>query len=148
MDGGIAFVSDFVVEVAKMPDTERDIHDKIERLARDSVFCLIEQAQARPGQAKTHVFFQNYGFLRGVLIALRVPFEAVSASKWQRGIGVPPIPKTKNQDAAARKRQHKNKLKQKAQELFPSTLFTLKTCDAVLIAEYARRRGKKTRLRL
>lgn len=156
LNGGIAFVSARHARVFPMPKTERDIYDLI--ASCQVHYALIEQAQARPGQSKTHIFFQNYGFIRGVLVALGIPYENVSAFAWQRGIGVPPTrratkkktsgkKKTQSkkalrqaaQAAARRKREHKNKLKQKAQGLFPALKITLATADALLIAEFARR---------
>jgi hypothetical protein len=42
--------------------------------------------------------------------------------------------------ASTRKSQHKNALKMMALGMFPETKVTLKTCDALLIGEYGRRK--------
>ena len=68
------------------------------------------------------------------LIALGIPTEKVTPQKW---IKVYQLNKKKEQS----ENKWKNVLKAKAQSLFPQLgkKVTLKTCDALLIAEYARR---------
>jgi hypothetical protein len=65
-----------------------------------------------------------------------VSFDLVAPGTWQKAFGL------------ARKKgeahgKWKARLRQKAQQLFPQLgrRVTLKTCDALLIAEYGRRRG-------
>lgn len=53
--------------------------------------AFIEEAQAMPGQSAyaTGVFFQTYGEIRGILIALDVPFTVVHPRKWKTALVVP-----------------------------------------------------------
>ena len=116
-----------------MPKTERDIADLFVRDRYVALFATIELQHAFPkqGVSSTFKFGRNYGFLRGILIALSIPFEEVSPLKWQR-------------EMACLSKGDKNITKSRAQELFPSIKITHATSDALLIAEYARRKhGQK-----
>lgn len=154
LSGGIATVDEsrLYVSVAKMADTERDIYDHLKML-RDNYFCcraVIEKVggfiQGKSGteeksknMASGHTMFtfgSNYGALRMALIALEIPFEAIAPMTWQKGLGIPSRKKTES------KTEFKNRLKAKAQELYPKVKVTLKTCDALLLAEYCRRLEK------
>ena len=75
-------------------------------------------------QAKLH---RNLGQYEGLLMGLGIPFETVSPKKWQKGL--PGLAKLKGVE---RKRALKNLAVQRYPQLKP----TLKTCDAILIAEY------------
>ena len=70
---------------------------------------------------------QGYGFLRGLITALEVKFIDPSPQRWQRDLGIP-------SSKGKTKTQHKNELKQKAQQLWPHLHITLTTCDALLLA--------------
>ena len=137
--GGIAKLDDdYAAEAWKMPDTERDVSDLIERLSElgeyHHINCLIEDVHTMPKQGivSAGTFMRNYGFLRGLLTAHRIRFDEVTPSKWQAAFGVKSI---KDEPKTA----HKNRLKGKAQQLFPQLSITLATADALLIAEYNRR---------
>jgi Holliday junction resolvasome RuvABC endonuclease subunit len=80
----------------------------------------------RQGVSSTFKFGTSYGFLRGVLVALEVPFEAVTPAKWQRSM-------------SCLTKGDKNVTKARAQELFPEVKVTHAIADALLIAEYGRR---------
>jgi hypothetical protein len=127
-----------------MPATERDLWDVIRRLnypgTNGLAFAVVEKVTGYVGGvgntgASQFKFGTNYGLCRMALIAAGIPFEEVMASVWQRAMGIPPK-KGKSQI------EHKNVLKQRAQQLFPDAQITLATADAILIAEFCRR--KKT----
>ena len=124
--GGIAVVGERPVVAWKMPATERDIAEVFEVASPD--FAMIERCSSRPGQgvSSTFKFGRNYGFLRGMLIAYRIPFEEVTPHVWQRYMG-------------CLSRGQKNITKQKAQQLFPNLKITHAVADALLIADYCRR---------
>ena len=84
---------------------------------------------AQPGSAMFN-FGEGFGFLRGVLMGLGIPLRMVRPQEWQKQLclGAPA-------DKSARKRA----LKSKAQELYPGLKPTLKTCDALLILDWANR---------
>jgi len=109
--------------------TESEIADALRIFADDyEVFAALESVHSMPkqGVASTFKFGKAYGFIRGVLIALGIPFEDVTPQKWQKELGC----LTKGD---------KNVSKAKAQQLFPGVKITNKTGDSVCIAEYAKR---------
>lgn len=77
-------------------------------------------------------FGTSYGGLRMALIAAEIPFEEKTPQTWQKTFS---LSKAKGES----KTSFKNRLKAKAQQLFPSGSITLATADAILIAEYCRR---------
>ena len=115
-------------------------------LGGESPMCYLEQVGAagggplgrRQGANSMFTFGKSYGFLRGVLVALGIPFEDVRPAKWLHAMGLKGI---KDEGQTAKKNRHK----QKAQQLFPHVKLTHATADAILLAEYARRmeRGEK-----
>jgi crossover junction endodeoxyribonuclease RuvC len=101
--------------------------------------AMIEQVGAMPGQGVTSMFAfgRSYGFLRGLLVALEIPFEEVRPQKWQKEFGLIARGEKLTQT------EKKNRNKQKAQQLWPHLKITHATADALLIAEYGRRMGQK-----
>ena len=138
LSGGIAILNQdgSVKEVVAMPDTPRDIYEFLFSYKEDSRCVLEEVGHGMPGQSSkaTATFARHNGHLEMALLALGIPTEKVTPQKW---IKVYQLKKKKEQD----KNEWKNVLKAKAQSLFPQLgkKVTLKTCDALLIAEYARR---------
>lgn len=108
--------------------TEKDVSEWLADVAGEKCYATLEQVGAMPkqGVSSTFKFGRSYGFLRGLLIAHRVPFETVTPAKWQGFLG-------------CRSKGDKNVTKAKAQELFPLNKWTHRTADAVLLAEYGRR---------
>ena len=136
--GGLAVVSAIGQDSTAMPATERDAWDWIRSsyascAAIEKVQGYIGPGTAFPGSAMFR-FGQSYGFLRGCLIAAGISFEEVTPQRWQKGLGVAPRGKQESKGA------FKNRLKAKAQQLFPNVKVTLATADALLIAEYCRRK--------
>ena len=138
LSGGIAILNQdgSVKEVVAMPDTPRDIYEFLLSYKEDSRCVLEDVGHGMPDQSSkaTATFARHNGHLEMALLALGIPTEKVTPQKW---IKVYQLKKKKEQD----KNEWKNILKAKAQSLFPQLgkKVTLKTCDALLIAEYARR---------
>lgn len=135
--GGIAKlnVNGKIMSVMKMPDTPKDIFETLEALIDDdSVVYLEDVGQGMPGQSSsaTAKFARHNGHLEMALIALRVPFVKVRPQTWERSYAL-------GKSSDYEKKTWKNRLKQRAQELFPDVKkMTLVICDALLIAEYGR----------
>lgn len=85
--------------------------------------------KAQPGSAMFK-FGRSMGEIVGLLTGLEIPFETVRPQVWQKGL--PGLAKLTGKD---RKRALHNLATQRYPELKP----TLKTCDAILIAEYGRK---------
>ena len=135
--GGIAVLSadGSVVEVAKMPTTPMDLLDFLSRYKDDS-FCILERVGGMPGNGGSAMFNfgKGYGHLQMALLALGIPTSDVTPNKWEKSFQL-------GSSGKNGKTEWKNRLKGKAQQLFPSLgrKITLATCDALLIAEYGRR---------
>ncbi len=92
--------------------------------------------EVRVNKASAHSMFSfamGYGGLRMALRGNEIPFDAVVPIKWQRAMGIAARKKGETQVS------HKNRIKARAQQLFPTIKVTLATCDALLLAEYCRR---------
>ena len=110
--------------------TERDIIETLTDLVNEygDTFAALESVHAMPkqGVSSTFKFGKAYGFIRGVLLAVGIPFEDVTPQTWQR-------------ELKCLTKGDKNVSKAKAQQLFPGVKVTNKTADSVCLAEYARR---------
>lgn len=159
--GGLAVLSNGGVESRKMPETTADVFAFLERaqiaaiMADEPIRCFMEKVsgfigEAQPGSS-SFVFGQGYGEIIGMLTAMRIPFELVTPQKWQKPLALGKVERTKSPPGATEEEQKavknlnakakgawKNKLKAKAQQLFPDQKVTLATSDCLLILEYAR----------
>src|SRR5437762_1302109 len=125
--GGFGFVPKNRTEplIWKMGATEADTFSIVEEIRSQILFACIENVHSMPGQgvASSFSFGRSVGFLRGLLIALRIPFQEVTPQRWQK-------------ELACRTGGNKNISKARAQQLFPSLKITHATADALLLAEY------------
>lgn len=128
--GGLAWHTDGGMDCCKMPVTERDVWQQLKDVTYNAaaIKAYIESVHSMPGQgvSSSFKFGRNYGFLRGCLIALEIPFEDVTPVKWQSSLG-------------CRTKGDKNVSKSRAQQLWPGIKITHAVADAMLIAEYGRR---------
>lgn len=155
VSGGLAVVSSdgTSVEVAPMPENEIDVFDWITKHVRHGrTFACIELvggfvgsynreegddgSKSNPGSSM-FVFGQSYGALRMALVAAKIPFEAVRPQAWQKELGIV-------RAGEVGTTQWKNRLKAEAKRLFPKVKVIKKISDALLIAEYARRKWSIT----
>lgn len=123
--------------VTLMPSTPKDVLNCLHGYAEaDGVkICYLEDVgHGIPGQSSsaTAKFARHNGNLEMALLALGIRTEKVTPQKWQKTYQL-------GRSGAHTKHEWKNKLKAKAQELFPGVEVTLGNADALLIAEYGRR---------
>lgn len=132
-----------------MPELDGDRITWLQDHLKDARHCIafIEQVggyiagNESPGSAMFN-FGDNAGFIRGALMMAGARIEMVSPQKWQKFFNVrKPIVVGGRQSLtparqAAIKREWKNRLKDRAQKLFPKAKVTLETADALLIYEY------------
>ncbi len=138
--GGFCLMDDDgkIIELMRTGDTEHDTADRLlvcANMARGDgheIKALVEQVGAMPGQGVTSMFTfgKGYGFLRGVLVSLRIPIHEVRPQTWQKSVGASPRKKEEPKTA------FKKRLKEKAQQFFPSHKITADTADAALIARW------------
>jgi hypothetical protein len=74
----------------------------------------------------------SWGTIKGMLFALGYRIVLVRPQKWQKALGL-------GNSRGMSKTAWKNKLKQRAEELFPGVKVTKATADALLILEAARK---------
>jgi len=146
--GLVALLPDGVVSTCT-PKTEADLwrwtcrYGLLANGETPACFAVIEQVNGyvggagNPGSAMFK-FGTSYGGLRMALVAAGIPFDQVTPGVWQKALGIPSRKRTES------KGQWKNRLKAKAQQLFPHVAVTLATADALLIAEYCRRKREGT----
>lgn len=103
----------------------------------DSVFiCTLEKVHSMPrdGVKQAFKFGENYGFVKGSLVSLGIPFQEVTPQSWKKEFSL--LKKDKSESIRTCK------------ELFPGVnLFRSDRCkkesdglaEAILIAEYGRR---------
>lgn len=128
--GGIALLVGDTAQAAKMPETEAETWELLQAYAAYlPIKAYLERVSAMPrqGVSSTFKFGQSYGMLRAFLVALGIPFETVAPGVWQRSLG-------------CLSGGNKAVTRAKAQELWPHLKATNATADALLIAEYGRRK--------
>jgi len=139
LSGGIAVIDPVsnVIEVSKTPQTIQDFIDLLGKYMNESVFCITEKVHSRPfnGAKANFTFGYINGILHTVLLISKIPHEMVSPQAWMKYYG---MKKEKNETDTS----WKNRLKGRAQQLFPKTKVTLWNADALLIAEYCKRNFK------
>jgi hypothetical protein len=157
--GGIAWWTETGVGCEPMPDTEGDILQLLRCVAVNEAEVYIEQnfGFVAGGTVPSSAMFtmgRNVGFIHGVIAALGCRVIEVRPQVWQKALGLGVSGKQKPDYSACAtvescqvekkrvqqinsgiKRDWKNKLKAKAQQLFPHLKVTLKTCDALLLLE-------------
>lgn len=83
------------IQYWQMPKLDKDIFLLIEKLNKkySIIQCTIERAQAFPGNGVVAMFNygQGFGFLIGLVTALRIPIDFVRPTIWQKNImqGIP-----------------------------------------------------------
>lgn len=117
------------VQFIRLDQTEHDIADQLYDCVFDyKCFAYIEKVHAMPkqGVSSTFKFGRSYGFLIGLLTAMRIPYDMVTPRKWQAAMG-------------CLSGGDKNITKARAQQLFPAEKIIHANADSILIAEYGRR---------
>lgn len=140
--GGIAVVLDSKILELKIYNSY-EISDLLSNI-KDTykvydLMCTLEKVHSMPrdGVKQAFKFGENYGFVKGVLMSLKIPFQEVPPQTWKKEYSL--ISKSK-QDSINR-----------CKELFPNVnLLPTERCkkesdglaEALLICEYGRRHFK------
>jgi len=160
--GALASIDGEDATAIPMPDTCSGIRDAILRLKGDGpAIVFMEKVNSQPGEgvSSAATFGVNRGRLEMAVCCLGLRLEMVTPMRWQKDLTVPtldPVGKRpekqpdetpeafkERKKAWARQRGQnrtakKNALKVIAAQRFPQLTVTLKTCDALLIADYGR----------
>ena len=142
--GGVAWTFGNDVHVKAMPETEGDLRDFLNGVTTVlmEVVVVIEDIPVyvpMPGTvpvakqvstaAKLH---DNFGFLKGFLMARGAVIHTVKPQKWQKDLGI-------GTKSGKPTKVWKNQLKNEAQKRFPGVKVTLATSDALLLLDYGTR---------
>lgn len=128
-------------EAFAVPFSEQNYLSVLRDTDPSESIVVLEKVGAMPGQGVTSMFNfgQNFGWIEGVLEALRFPYELVAPQRWKREFYL-----THDKQASVRA----------AQRLFPGvSLLVNPRCrvendgmaEALLLAEYARRKVNRDR---
>jgi hypothetical protein len=129
-----------------MPQTEGDLIAQIKLVkghsfkhgiytvpAESTIFYLEDLVRFMGKTPMSHmaVYASNWGLIKGAIMYSGSPLHIVTPKAWMKslGVGVP--------DRDRPRTEWKNKLKARAQQLYPHLEITLKTADALLLLEYA-----------
>lgn len=138
VNGGVALLraGGKVEKVGAMPGTAGDILALVREWCDSVRVCYIERVHGMPGQGggAMFTFGENYGHICMALMSCGIKVVDVTPQKWEREYQLG------SRRLVGGKAEWKRVLKSKAQQLFPRERVTLKTCDALLIAEYGRRK--------
>lgn len=142
--GGIAVrYPDGEIVVEAMPATEADAvmsiktAQKYSGIEGHSIVAYVEKVggyvkgKGAPGSSMFN-FGRGVGVIHGALIALEIPTVEVTPQAWQKALGTG--------QSKTYGKKWKDHLKGIAQRMFPALKPTLKTADALLILEHARRK--------
>lgn len=132
--GGLAALTGSHVKFKSMPDTEQGILDWLRPFSgATAVIEWISPAMFGTDKSSMSKLYGSYKALRMALIASGITIaEDARPAKWMRAVGVDP---RKRGEGRA---EWKQRLKARAEELFPSLHITLATSDALLLAYYCR----------
>lgn len=158
-NGGLAIRSDQYVEFKTMPKTEQEILGWLrchigweEYLSGWRMLECRAHVEEIPtaifgvGKSSMSKLYGSYMALRMALTSLGIPYTTVKATEWQRALGISPRRKARKSrplpigQKPETNAEWKQRLKRKAEELYPELKITLATSDALLILEYCRRR--------
>lgn len=115
------------VSSCRFDGTEHDIIERLQMFNLKNAAAVLEQVNAMPKQGVTSSFNfgSQFGFCRGVLTGLGIPFKLVRPTKWQGFL-------------SCRTKGNKNVTKAEAQRRWPQVKITHRNADSLLLAEYAR----------
>jgi len=144
-NGGIAVIDHkrYIHKLIAMPEKETDLVQEFKQLAQyQNAIAVVERVngfigKSHPG-SRMFNFGMNYGAIRILLVAYNIKFYAVSPVTWMNELELTRC------GVCSRDKGWKKHLKETAVSLFRdrlrSRVVTYSNSDALLIAEYARRK--------
>lgn len=135
--GGIVTVGKAFTAIA-MPKTDGEVlaalvagqHTDMGPVTTCYLEDLVKYAGRNMPSSSMAVYASNWGFIKGVAMSLGYKLVLVPPKKWQKALGL-------GSAAGMKRSEWKNKLKQRAEQLFPQIKVTLFTADALLMYEAA-----------
>lgn len=148
--GGLASIYGEEVVCKMMPESNFDVFYWLNGDPHRTTLAMVEwihPAIQGIGKSAMSKLYGNFTALQMALTALNIPQEVIKPVDWQRGLK---IPKRKRSETTS---QWKNRLRARAQELYPKLPLwskpktkgiQLAIADALLIATYCKRREEGT----
>lgn len=150
--GGLAIIDakGNLISVDPVPSTAKKLLDllKLLKYVVPITHCAIERIDPRPTGFKdksgrwvqsilrsTCIIYGDYLQLHMALLAIDLDPEIVGPKDWQRSFGL-------KREVGETKAKYKGRIKELAQDLFPGAHVTLKVADALMLAEYCRKRNE------
>lgn len=129
--GCISVLDDSLISCCRLDKSDRDVSEFL--AAHRQGFAYLERVHSMPGQgvSSSFKFGDNYGFLRGLLVAHGLAFDFVQPVKWQAALGC-----ARPKGCKESQTEHKNRTKNRAEQLFPEVKITHANADSLLIALY------------
>lgn len=126
-----------VHEVFNTPASRQQFIEYYGKYTKTKCFCIIEKVASMPqnGVKASHTFGVIVERTLYTLELCKIPFQEVTPQTWMKTYM---LKKDKGESTTA----WKNRLKERAQQLFPHEKITLSNADAFLIAEYCRKYHK------
>lgn len=139
VNGGVVVLKECgaVITSFKTPETRAEFIEKLTPFGQIPSFCILERVHAQPGNGGK----ANFSFGRTTertlytLEICKIPFQEITPQQWMKTYM---LKKEKSETST----QWKNRLKARAQQLFPNEKITLYLSDAFLMAEFCRRNYK------
>lgn len=105
------------------------------RISGGIMICVLEKVGAMPGQgvSSTFKFGQNYGWIKGVLDSLGIPYTEQPPGQWMKGMN---LLKIKGEE----KPQHKKRRREFIERTYPHIKVVDNTFDSLILAECARQK--------
>lgn len=136
VNGGVAVLDEtgLLVELFKTPETRKEFQEKLGAYTDLHSMCILEKVHSQPqnGGKANFTFGQTVERVFYTLELCKIPHQEVTPQTWLKTYM---LKKDKEESSTA----WKNRLKNRAQQLFPNAKVTLWNADALLIAEFARR---------
>ncbi len=136
VSGGVVVLSadGSVIEFFKTPETRKEFRERLSLYKDRHSFCILEKVHSQPknGGKANFSFGSTAERALYTLEISNIPFQEVTPQTWMKHYM---MKKEKDESHT----QWKNRLKERAQQLFPNEKVTLWSADAFLMAEFARR---------
>ena len=137
--GAIGFLSldgetAWTVRLSKL--TDQELAKELISHKDDIVRAYLENVHSTPmaGVKASFTFGQAFGRIQGMLAALEIPVERITAGAWRKGVGLATM-----KGGLTSRLERKKQAKARSQAMFPKVKITNEDGDCLLIAEYGRR---------
>lgn len=138
-NGGVVALNEdgSVIESFKTPETRKEFLERLGKYSDSHSFCILESVHSQPqnGGKANFTFGMTNERVLFTLEVCKIPYQAVTPMTWMKTYML-------KKDKGESHTQWKNRLKEKAHQLFPNEKMTLWAADAFLMAEFCRRNYK------